>query len=420
MEDVHISVIIPVYGVEAYIGDCIASLKAQNQEGLEFIFVDDCSPDRSMAQVEAFAAADPRVRMIRMPENAGAGPARNRGIEAARGKYLSFIDPDDWVDPRFYSLLWDGVLAHPDCDIIKGSSIFIEAYANRYVSRKNQHNERIRRQLAQGTPLYLVSFPHHSSALYRAALFEDPAVRYGASRIGQDFTFLLRVCLKTQRIAFVDDALHYYRCGRPCSTTQSWTKRRLDGNLQSLEEKIDTLAAHGLDKNAYAYIRIWFIRYMNIYFAVLENMPEARAVEDSYRNRLRMLAAKLSDEQMLVGETPEIRLHLQFGVLIPLPGKQFQCERIRRWTRFIVDHPEAAGQYAEDYAAMLLQNLRMYMTVRDCELRKEGFWASATLSWKSLPSGFRLKVSLMSLRMIARKGLRRLCRAFGKERSHEK
>lgn len=84
VERVKVSAILPVYNVEQYIGRCIESLKAQTLAGLEFIFVDDCSTDGSMEKVEAWAAEDERVRILRNGENLGAGPSANRGIEWAR------------------------------------------------------------------------------------------------------------------------------------------------------------------------------------------------------------------------------------------------------------------------------------------------------------------------------------------------
>ena len=84
-----VSVILPVYNVEPWIGDCIESLKKQKLLGLEFIFVDDCGTDNSMRAVEAWAAEDARVHIIRNPQNLGAGPSRNAGIETVRGILLN-------------------------------------------------------------------------------------------------------------------------------------------------------------------------------------------------------------------------------------------------------------------------------------------------------------------------------------------
>lgn len=98
----RVSVIIPVHGVEKYVEDCITSIQRQSLREIEIIPVNDNSPDRSQEIIDRLAAADPRIRPIVLSENIGQGFARNRGLEAARGDYIWFIDSDDWlVDPEF-------------------------------------------------------------------------------------------------------------------------------------------------------------------------------------------------------------------------------------------------------------------------------------------------------------------------------
>ncbi|MGF0117736.1 CDP-glycerol glycerophosphotransferase family protein [Promicromonospora sp. Marseille-Q5078] len=90
--------IVPVYNVERYVGECLESILAQSHQRLEVVVVDDGSPDRSIDVVNAIAAADRRVRVIRQ-ENAGLGAARNTGVRHARGAMLCFVDSDDTVPP---------------------------------------------------------------------------------------------------------------------------------------------------------------------------------------------------------------------------------------------------------------------------------------------------------------------------------
>ena len=87
--DIKVSVVLPVYNVEQYIGKCIESLKLQTLKELEFIFVDDKSQDGSIKIVESAAREDQRICILYNDENIGAGPSRNHGIEMARGEYLS-------------------------------------------------------------------------------------------------------------------------------------------------------------------------------------------------------------------------------------------------------------------------------------------------------------------------------------------
>ena len=109
-----LSVIVPVYKVEKYLETCVRSLLDQRWKDLEVILVDDGSPDGCPDLCEAFAAADPRVRVVHK-ENAGLGLARNSGLDVASGEYVTFVDSDDYVDTEtFSSLLERHSLFDPD------------------------------------------------------------------------------------------------------------------------------------------------------------------------------------------------------------------------------------------------------------------------------------------------------------------
>ena len=113
-----LSVVVPFYGVEDYIEECLESLRVQTLTDLEVICVDDGSPDGSLAIVERYCARDPRFRLVRQP-NAGLGPARNTGMRAATGRYLAFVDSDDLVPARAYELLV-GTLERTGSDFAAG------------------------------------------------------------------------------------------------------------------------------------------------------------------------------------------------------------------------------------------------------------------------------------------------------------
>ena len=100
VNDDLVSMIVPVYCMEPYLRRCVDSLTAQTYPKVEIILVDDGSTDLSGAICDEYAAADDRVRVVHQP-NAGVSVARNVGIEAASGRWLAFVDPDDWVSGGF-------------------------------------------------------------------------------------------------------------------------------------------------------------------------------------------------------------------------------------------------------------------------------------------------------------------------------
>lgn len=97
-----ISVVMPVYNAQDYLADSIESVLNQSFRDLELIVVDDCSSDNSREVCKRYVEQDERVRLIQLKENIGAGMARNRGIQAASGRYLAFMDADDTIETGLY------------------------------------------------------------------------------------------------------------------------------------------------------------------------------------------------------------------------------------------------------------------------------------------------------------------------------
>lgn len=107
-----LSVIVPVYRAEDTLTRCVNSILSHAPENLELILVDDGSSDASGTLCDAFAAQDGRVRVIHQP-NAGVSAARNRGLDTARGRYIQFVDADDWLEPDCYPTLLPYLAQNP-------------------------------------------------------------------------------------------------------------------------------------------------------------------------------------------------------------------------------------------------------------------------------------------------------------------
>lgn len=114
-----VSIIVPVYKVEQYLSRCVDSILQQSYSNLEIILVDDGSPDSCGMICDEYQKKDSRVQVIHK-SNGGLSDARNYGIEAAQGKYLAFVDSDDWLDFDMIDILYR-VLTSQDADIAECS-----------------------------------------------------------------------------------------------------------------------------------------------------------------------------------------------------------------------------------------------------------------------------------------------------------
>lgn len=218
-----ISVIVPVYNVAPYLDESIASLRAQTWEDWEAVFVNDGSTDASLEILERHARHDPRIRVINQP-NAGAGAARNRGLDVATGEYVYFLDPDDWMEP---DLLRDSLRlasqhdleivafrsrhVFPDGSIAPEPELTGDTFC--YVGR-DQVREGLAKLHFEYELLYAVW-----NKLFSRAFLERHAVRFPHYRTGEDFLFNVQCYRNLDRLGF-NNALHYrQRMRRPGSLT---------------------------------------------------------------------------------------------------------------------------------------------------------------------------------------------------------
>ena len=102
--DIELSVIFPMYNVAAYLDQCISSVTAWKAPYIEFLFVNDGSPDNSREIVLKWAEKDSRIKLLDKP-NGGCASARQFGLERAQGSYIGFIDPDDFIDESMFRKL---------------------------------------------------------------------------------------------------------------------------------------------------------------------------------------------------------------------------------------------------------------------------------------------------------------------------
>jgi CDP-glycerol glycerophosphotransferase (TagB/SpsB family)/glycosyltransferase involved in cell wall biosynthesis len=112
------SVIVPCFKVQGFLRECLDSVLGQSFPDIEVITVDDCSPDGSGAILDEYAARDPRVRVLHLPENVGLGRARNAGLPLATGDYLFFLDSDDTLTPGALRAMADRLAETADPDVL--------------------------------------------------------------------------------------------------------------------------------------------------------------------------------------------------------------------------------------------------------------------------------------------------------------
>ena len=134
-----VSIIIPVYKVEAYLAKCVQSVVDQIYTNLEIILVDDGSPDKCPFMCDEWVKKDSRIKVVHQ-ENRGLSGARNTGIREAKGEWLYFLDSDDWIIPECIALMVDCVNNHPDVELVQGGGLSNDDDFAKWLSIENKQN----------------------------------------------------------------------------------------------------------------------------------------------------------------------------------------------------------------------------------------------------------------------------------------
>ena len=233
-----ISVIVPVYKVEKYLNQCVRSIAGQTYSNLEIILIDDGSPDASGAMCDAWAERDSRIRVIHQ-ENAGAGAARNAGLDEARGELLGFVDSDDYIAPDFYQYLYS--LLENGADIAECG--FIETETDNAAFGEGTGEPGFY------TPLDAMRL-HIRDTMFRQLIWNKlyrhetvGSVRFPVGTKIDDEFFTYRVLGNAKKLAHSERRLYAYR-QQPGSVMHSgFSLYRLEG-IRAQEQRLEYLKTH--------------------------------------------------------------------------------------------------------------------------------------------------------------------------------
>lgn len=199
-----ISVIIPVYNAENYVGRCIESVQAQTYNDWQMILVDDGSKDKSLEICQRYAGTDRRIHVIHQ-ENSGPGVARNAGIAEASGKYVVFIDSDDYIEKDYLQLLSEHdeeVVFINVRDVDEDGCVLKEDYM---ISNKHLSKDSIVRRQMTGR----IDWGGVRKAL-KINVLRQNNIKYTEHKIGEEALYSFQVLWYAKTIAFIDKPLYNY------------------------------------------------------------------------------------------------------------------------------------------------------------------------------------------------------------------
>lgn len=235
--------VVPVYNVEKYVGRCLSSLVGQTFRDFEVIAVNDGSPDSSPEILHHFAQKYGYIRVIDQA-NGGLSRARNAGMAAARGKYIAFVDSDDYVAPTYLEELRRACVDN-DADIaccyyyfhfIENDFLFEYPFRCRGVFSREEAMDRLLRDVQIQSLAW--------NKLYRRSLFAEGNIAFPPMSF-EDMATTSRVFARARRVAVIDRPLYYYN-QRPSSILATMNANKINDYLHAVAMVRISLEKNGL------------------------------------------------------------------------------------------------------------------------------------------------------------------------------
>ena len=325
-----ISVIVPVYNVAPYLRRCLDTITQQTYTNIEIIIIASTSTDNSVEICEEYAKKDERITLLHS-EPRGLSDARNRGIEASHGEYLSFIDSDDYIHPDFLSTLYR-ICSEYDCDIAQCGYIRVDTNYNKIHSQPEKDIETYSGRemcynLYYGIPDHLADIVIWSK-LYRRVLFSEIVFPFG--KLYEDHGTTHKLFYSANKIGVTTQLLYFYR--------------RVPTSITGVGFRLQTLDCLGLDGERAEFFKekgeeelhnLWHLQYVKSYKGYLKNLKKHYPEEVEFRKNL---TQKYHQEERKVLENPKIPLTekgiILIGFYFPrttvILGKILPVHKIRR------------------------------------------------------------------------------------------
>ena len=213
-----ISVIMPVYNTEKYLEKSINSILEQTFQDFELIIVNDASTDRSLEVINKIAQNNNKIKVIDLKENLRQGGARNKGIDIATGKYIYFMDSDDWIAPNFLEEFY--TVAEEDNADIVGTDYYYRAYADGNIVIESSHSEDNNKFLEElkGVELdkeyrnqLLFRVGGVCNNLFKKSILDEYNIRFPEKLSYEDNYFVTLYLMHVKKYSCINKPYYYYR-----------------------------------------------------------------------------------------------------------------------------------------------------------------------------------------------------------------
>ncbi|SHO48783.1 glycosyltransferase family 2 protein [Anaerocolumna xylanovorans] len=257
-----LSIIIPMYNAEDYIGKCLDSIRNLTFQDYEVICVDDGSADRTLSVCKRYQSQDKRLHIV-SSFHSGVSKARNIGIGESRGEYIAFIDSDDYIEDSMYE---DMIC---QLDITKADVAVSDFYIDTGMESRIRKNERVVLPVFDGKQLLKYAFEREhyhgitawlwNKVFRKSIIIKDEPIQFEENlEIGEDVVFIVKFALRTYKAIHVEKAF-YHHVNRENSLSKEYNSKKYNDRLLAYKMAIQILKENGITEETAIWLKRFYV-----------------------------------------------------------------------------------------------------------------------------------------------------------------
>ena len=266
-KQINVSIILPAYNVECCIAKCIQSLLNQTLKNIEIILINDGSTDNTLKIIEKFSKLDSRIKVV-SKNNGGVASARNLGVTLSKGKYIDFVDPDDFIELNTYEILYN---------LAEKNNLDMITYTLNFFMPDNESDPKIIK--LNKDKIYFGELENYvfnisglsTNKFYLSSLFKSHNYQFifPPLNMGEDLIVNYHIYLFVHKFAYLNEKLYHYRIKRPGKLSYNFNKNTyrkfFDESMIYLKKLPQFYKENNLVKGNESLILKMFFHYYNFY-----------------------------------------------------------------------------------------------------------------------------------------------------------
>lgn len=330
MNNIELSIVIPVYNVEKYLLECIESIVNQRYKNYEIILVDDGSCDRCPKICDFYSKKYSNIKTVHI-KNAGLGNARNIGIKESKGKYVSFVDADDFIKKESLLNIMNKIkkMNATDMFLMNGVKIY-ENYKQKSIdSQLSEYdfNKLNNKKLMINNICNMKKYPGSAcTKIYRRDFLIENNLFFETKVLSEDLLFVFKTLILAKKICYINDVYYCYRQKRTGSITNSISQRNISGLQNFIINGIQTLNIYYNKTDSEYRNLLKFIAYE--YIIIIMNYSKSTCDNRMYNKQF------LTNYKQILKETKE-KKHMCIYYFVNTFGYTFVSYLLRIYKIFI-------------------------------------------------------------------------------------